>query len=189
MPSHTDYQPLGVKTLWLFIFERSTVAVLALVLSIAMFVLFNVNIPMSYQALGQLTVNFHEIVRIAALGFLFLFCVALAGAILAGWLVYINYKFFLGEDALKIKRGILSKEEIAIPYRQIQDVNIRRDVSFMMFGLSKIIIQSAGRGDRGGDDSSESEGTLPAIDKDLAEKLQEELLKRANVEKVIPANQ
>jgi len=98
--------------------------------------------------------------------------------------IYSRYKFCLGDDSLKIKRGILYKEEVAIPYRQIQDVDIKRDLSFQMLGLSRIVIITAGHeeDEKPGDD--DTEGILPALDKDLAEWLQAELLRRANVQKV-----
>ena len=106
---------------------------------------------------------------------------------LVAWLIYINYKFCFGEDSLRIKRGILNKEEIAIPYRQIQDVDLVRDFSFMILGLSRIIILTAGHEDHDPSDDADarSVGLLPAIDKNLAEWLQAQLLKRANVQKVI----
>ena len=103
---------------------------------------------------------------------------------LIAWLIYANYKFCLGDDSLKIKRGILNKEEVAIPYRQIQDVDIRRDISFQMLGLSSIVILTAGHEEDEKPGEDESEGVLPALDKNLAEWMQAELLKRANVQKV-----
>ena len=115
---------------------------------------------------------------------LVLFVVVFAITLLVAWLIYKNYKYCLGDDSLKIKRGILNKEEVAIPYRQVQDVDLKRDLSFQMLGLSRIIIITAGHEDdeKPGDD--DTEGILPALDKDLAEWLQAELLKRANVQKV-----
>jgi uncharacterized membrane protein YdbT with pleckstrin-like domain len=100
------------------------------------------------------------------------------------WMEYRTYKYCLGENSLKIKRGLFTKEEVAIPYRQIQDVDIRRDLYFQMMGLSRIIILTAGQEDETPDDS-ESEGILPALDKNLAEWMQAQLLERANVQKVI----
>jgi putative membrane protein len=113
-----------------------------------------------------------------------LFVIVFAITILIAWLIYKNYKYCLGDDSLKIKRGILNKEEVAIPYRQIQDVDLRRDLTFQMIGLSQIVILTAGHDEdeKPGDD--DTEGILPALDKDLAEWLQAELLKRANVQKV-----
>jgi putative membrane protein len=115
-----------------------------------------------------------------------LFVIAVGIAFLVAWLMYSTFKFSLGADSLKIKKGILNKEEIAIPYRQIQDVDLKRDLSFQMLGLSRIIILTAGHEDEktaAGDE--DSEGILPALDKDLAEWLQAELLKRTNVQKVV----
>jgi len=120
----------------------------------------------------------------AAWAFAGLFVISFLVIFLIAWLIYVNYKFMLGDDSLKIKRGILNKEEVAMPYRHIQDVDIERDLSFQMMGLSRIVILTAGQEEEKNKDD-ESEGILPAMDKDLAEWLQAELLKRANVQKVV----
>ena len=50
----------------------------------------------------------------------------------------------LDDDALKIRRGILSKEETAIPYRQIQDVDIEQNISDRIWGVARLAILTAG---------------------------------------------
>jgi len=50
------------------------------------------------------------------------------------------------------------------------------------------VILTAGHEDNEDKNQPESEGVLPAMDKDLAVELQEELLKRADVQKVIQTN-
>lgn len=173
-----NYHTLGKKTLWIFILGRIQAAIVFLLLAVVLFVVSQQGFLNSGSSA--------DLGRYALLGAgacLVLFIVVLAIVLLAGWLVYKNYTFALGDDSLKIKRGILSKEEIAIPYRQIQDVDINRDLSFRMMGLSKIVILTAGHEDKG-DANDDSEGILPAIDKDLADWLQAELLKRANIQKV-----
>ncbi|MDO8664926.1 MAG: PH domain-containing protein [Candidatus Liptonbacteria bacterium] len=179
-----DYQRLGYKTLWLFILERSTIALIALLIASGMFMLLGQDLPTDYSALGQFTVNVHQLVRLVALIAFLGFVIAFLLAALIGWLVYIHYEFQLGDHALKIKRGIFHKEEIAIPYRQIQNVNVRRDVAYQIFGLSKLIIQSAGHDDPN-DPHDDAQGVLPALDRHLAESAKEEILKRSNVEKVV----
>jgi putative membrane protein len=173
------YHTMGKKTFWIFLLQRVHAAFILLLLTIVLFVLeqqpFLASTPIG------------DITRYVALGAwigLALFVVVFLITLLIAWLIYANYKFCLGDDSLKIKRGILNKEEVAIPYRQIQDVDIKRDLSFQMIGLSRIIIITAGHDEdeRPGDD--DTEGILPALDKDLAEWLQAELLKRANVQKV-----
>ncbi len=186
-PKNDAYEHLGYKTLVLFILERSVIPFGALLFSLVMFVLFNLQLPGNYNVVGSFTVNLHELVQQGALlGFEFFF-ISFLIAIFIGWLNYINYRFQLDEDALKIKRGILNKEVVAIPYRQIQNVDVERSFGYLILGLSKLVILTAGHEDKG-DAQDESEGVLPALDKDLADRIQEELLRRANVEKVIPAD-
>ena len=93
--------------------------------------------------------------------------------------------FLMSDDSLKIKRGILNKVENAIPYRQIQNVDIERNFTFQMLGLSRLIILTAGHEDEATKGSNESEGIIPAIDSKLAEWLQTELLKKADIQKTI----
>ena len=94
----------------------------------------------------------------------------------------------MAEDSFKIKRGVLSKTENAIPYRQIQNVDIERSLMFQMLGLSRLIILTAGHEDESIKGENESEGVIPAIDQKLAEWLQTELLKKADVQKTIQVN-
>lgn len=175
-----QYRHLGKKTLWLFITERSTVALIILLISI--FTLIS-------SGTGSGIVNvFGSPINIRLIGFygFGLFIVAVGFTFFVSWLLYITYKYMLDADSLKVKRGILSQEQVAIPYRQIQDVTIERSITYRLWGLSRLIILTAGREEEKGD-TGESEGILPALDKDVAEKLQEELLSRANVQKVVEA--
>ncbi len=174
-----EYRTLGRKTLWLFVFERMNATLLFFLLAIVLLV-----------AGGQKSLAATPFGNVAAYAMLgaaasaILFIVVFGVTFLVAWLIYSNYKFALGEDSLKIKRGILEKEEVAIPYRQIQDVDIERDISFQMMGLSRILILTAGHEDVGKQGGDDSEGILPALDKDLAAWLQQELLRRANIQKV-----
>ena len=173
------YHTMGKKTFWIFLLQRVQAAFILFLLTIVLLVISQQAFLASTQ-IGNLT----GYAVMAAWMCLALFIVVFAITLLIAWLIYKNYKFCLGDDSLKIKRGVLNKEEVAIPYRQIQDVDIRRDLSFQMIGLSQIVILTAGHDEdeKPGDD--DSEGILPALDKDLAEWLQAELLKRANVQKV-----
>lgn len=172
------YHTLGKKTYWIFLMQQIGASVVLLILSVLLYTLqaqpFLSGKQFSFVA---------PYVGMAANICLVLFLLIFAFTLFVVWITYRNYKYCLGDNSLKIKRGVFSKEEVAIPYRQIQDVDIKRDLSFQMMGLSRIIILTAGHEDEAPGDS-ESEGILPAIDKDLAEWLQAELLKRANVQKV-----
>jgi uncharacterized membrane protein YdbT with pleckstrin-like domain len=179
------YHTLGKKTLTIFVLQRIQASLILLVVGLVLFAL------EGQSFLAQVPVpNFGQYVAIATEACFILFAFFFAFGFLIAWLIYINYKYMLSEDSLKIQRGILNKEEIAIPYRQIQDVDIDRDLSLRLIGLSRIIILTAGHEDapNSKDDPNErgqSEGYLPALDRDLAEWLRDELLRRTNVQKVV----
>jgi uncharacterized membrane protein YdbT with pleckstrin-like domain len=181
IPEET-YHTLGKKTLMIFVLQRIQTSFILLILAIVLFGIqgqeFLIQTPAG---------NIAPYVSLTALIVLGIFVISFLLGFFIAWLIYINYKFSLEEDSLKIKRGILNKEEIAIPYRQIQDVDITRDLSFLMLGLSRIAILTAGHEDQDPEkkEAGQSEGFLPALDKDLAEWLQAELLKRANIQKVV----
>lgn len=179
LPAET-YHKLGRKTFAIFFLQRIGASLILLLASIALFVLqgqqFVAGVPIPH---------FGYYLYLGAWACFALFAIFFLLSFFIAWLHYTTYQFCLSEDSLKIKRGILNKEEIAIPYRQIQDVDINRDLSFQMMGLSHIVILTAGHEDETrGAESGESEGVLPALDKDMAEWLQGELLRRANVQKV-----
>jgi uncharacterized membrane protein YdbT with pleckstrin-like domain len=183
VPTNT-YHVLGPKTLWIMVLERIHAAFLLLVLAIILFAIKGQPFLNLKPPIGDL----QPYANIAAWVVLGLFVIVFLLTFFIAWLIYINYKFMLGDDSLKIKRGILNKEEISMPYRQIQDVDIERDLAFQMMGLSRIVILTAGHEDKD-DKDDETEGILPAMDKDLAEWIQAQLLQRANVQKVVEEKQ
>lgn len=179
------YQRLGSKTLMVFVLGRIGAPFILLLVSVGLFSIQGANF-LAHVPIQNLT----QYINLAAWACLLLFALFFLFAFLVSWLIYINYKFALGDNSLKIKRGVFDQEEVAIPYRQIQDVDLERPLSFRMMNLSRIVILTAGHEDQPGSgdnplERGESEGYLPALDKDLAEWLQAEILKRANVQKVI----
>jgi len=162
------YERLGWKTFWVFMMERMNIALVVGVIACA-FVVFNL-----------------PLVGYAVWIFLIVFTVTL----LVAWIEYASFAFLLAPDALKVKRGVIHKEEVAIPYRQIQNVDIERTFLYQLAGTSRLVILTAGHDDTDAtkeDGKAESEGIIPVIDKKLAARLQTELLSRANIQKVVQA--
>jgi putative membrane protein len=105
--------------------------------------------------------------------------------LLIAWLQYIMFQFRLDADIFKIKRGILTKSETAIPYRRIESVDIRRTLIHQLFGVSRITIETTIDSESTSDNKSNaSDEVFPVIDHVLAQNIQEELTKRANVQKM-----
>lgn len=164
MPTE-QYQKLGWKTFWVFLAEW-TKGALIIGLVAVLFIVF--KIPYA---------------QYAALAFLLVLVVT----VLIAWIEYRSYGFLMGEHAFRVRRGVIHKDEVAIPYRQIQTVNIERPLFYQIAGTSKLIILTAGQEDTDtekGANHAESEGIIPVVDKELALKLQAELLGRANIQKV-----
>jgi uncharacterized membrane protein YdbT with pleckstrin-like domain len=173
------YCTMGPKTFWIFFLRRAHATIILFFLTIALFILSQQSFLVTKQ-FGNIAPYVFGAAELCALAFV----VVLGLTLLITWFVYSRYKYCLGDNSLKIKRGLLNKEEVSIPYRQIQDVDIKRDLSFQIMGLSRILILTAGHEDER-PEGDESEGILPALDSALAEWMQAELLKRANVQKVI----
>ena len=97
--------------------------------------------------------------------------------VLGAWVDYASVKFMFDEFAFHIQNGIFSKSEIAIPYRQIQNVNHDQSLTEKMWGMTRVIVETAGTDDVR---SAESSGDLPVLDSDTAQMLEQELLKRSS---------
>lgn len=163
MPN-TGYKKLGWKTFWVFLSDKSKPAILVGVISWAL---------LAFK------------VPYAGWSVLVFFLVAIGTAIVV-WFDYSGYGYELGEDALRVKHGVFHKDETAIPYRQIQNVDIERPFLYVLSGTSRLVILTAGQEDKSGASAdADSEGVIPIIDKDLAVELQNELLKKANIQKVV----
>ena len=174
------YQTLGKKVFWLFFLQTSPAAFIVLLISIVAFIF-------SFQPFLASTM-FGNLQNDTVTASLALFIISLIIFIISlglAWINYMNYTFLMAEDSFKIKRGVFAKTENAIPYRQIQNVDIERSIMFQMLGLSRLIILTAGHEDEKNRNSDEAEGVIPAIDNKLAGWMQTELLKRADIQKTV----
>lgn len=179
-----QYQTLGNKVFWLFFLQMCPVAFMFLLVSIISFILsfqpFLANFPIGNTQKDALLVS------------LILFSISIvifASSFVYARMIYKNYVFLVADDSFKIRRGVINKIENAIPYRQIQNVDIERGFLFQMLGLSRLIILTAGHEDENVKGTDEAEGVISAIDQHLAEWLQAELLKRANIQKTVEIDQ
>jgi len=110
--------------------------------------------------------------------------VILIGEIFVYW-TYKNWKYEFTPDSLKIEKGVIVKSYKSIPYARIQNVDITRGILARIIGFSTIDIQTAGysgvynsRGSVG-----VSEGHLPAVSVDGAERIREFLMKKISGKK------
>jgi len=94
-------------------------------------------------------------------------------------MAYKRWKYEFTPQSLKLERGIIWKKYSNVPYERVQNVDIHRGILARIFGFSTIDIQTAGfhmsYGRRG---MPRSEGHIPAIDIEKAEKIREFLIKK-----------
>jgi len=130
---------------------------------------------------------------IGLIGFLFLGAEALVGIFLIGVFVYILLIIIIAEiyarmaynrwfyeftdDNLKIEKGIIWKRYSNIPYERVQNVDIHRGIIARICGFSSVNIQTAGYS-YAGRGMPVSEGYLPAVNIEVAERIREFLMKK-----------
>jgi len=94
-------------------------------------------------------------------------------------MAYNRWFYEFTDTNLKLERGVIWKKYSNIPYERVQNVDIQRGIIARMLGFSTINIQTAGysvpAGGRGG---MGSEGYIPAIDIDTAEKIRDFVMKK-----------
>ncbi|MEK7158017.1 MAG: PH domain-containing protein [Patescibacteria group bacterium] len=95
-------------------------------------------------------------------------------------LTYRFYRYELTDAGFRKELGVIYKKYVTIPYDRIQNVDIYRGILARILGLSDLNIQTAGASatmNRYG--AMGAEGRLPALSKETAEQLRDELIQRA----------
>lgn len=167
------YQRLGPKTFWMSLSQR---------LSVSLGFLFLAVVCIVAVRLSVVPVEVKPLIMMGEILFFGIFIVTGVVGFISGYLIYKNHLFCLAEDAFKIKTGIFTKIETSFPYRQIQNVEIERPFVFQVLGLSKIVIITAGT-DNPRTMRNEAEGLLPMVEKEIAEALRDELLRRSDIQR------
>lgn len=108
-------------------------------------------------------------------------------AVLFVWarLSYHFYRYELTNLGFRRESGVIYKKYVTIPYEKIQNVDIYRGIIARFLGLSDLHIQTAGTSSIGryGKYGAFSEGNLPGLQRDEAERLRDELVRRAQSKK------
>jgi len=98
-------------------------------------------------------------------------------------LSYNNWKYEFTEDTLKIEKGIIWKKYTSIPYERVQNVDLHRGVIARMLGFSVVNVQTAGASFVQGGRDAISEGFIPGVSKEEAEKIRDFLTKKISGKK------
>lgn len=88
------------------------------------------------------------------------------------YLYWQNYEFYFEDGDLKINSGVITKNELDIPVRRIQDIDTSRSVVHRIIGIAQVNVKTAG-----GDTSKAS---LKYLDDEQAEQVKERLRELKN---------
>lgn len=167
------YRNLGTQTLLMMLFKRSTP--LLLFLPGLVFLFFLVN----YVPIGYINV-WSDVV----IGYVLVFALVIVIVVAFGCLEYARYGISMGEKSLRVRRGLISVEELGLPYRRIKDVNIRRSLIDQIFGMSDVVITVLDMDDTNNTKNHESTMILPSLRERMALEIQDTILRRAQVEEI-----
>ena len=176
------YYPLGNKTLTMLIMRRCFfVFFMAVILVIGLFYL------------QFIAVEYIETALYIFFGYLMILIFLSVGAFFLGWLEYSRYEITLGDKNLKMQRGLITVEQVGIPYRHIQDIKIERSLLAQIIGVSDVMVSLSGAEQQEIHPGEKYAGDihkiiLPAIEDRIAKQIQEIILNKAQVQQMDVSN-
>lgn len=103
------------------------------------------------------------------LGFVFIAAAVFVGivslSLLWEYVVWRRYDYYFEEDSLRITHGVFRRDEREIPYRRIQNVNIKKNIVQRVLDIAKVDFETAGGAD--------TEASLKYVKQDEARNIQE----------------
>ena len=179
----------GAKTFYIKLLQNAQVSIFAIFVVFLAIVLKMIGIenliPSLIPPMTLILINLA--VNWVVVGGLILFFITLALACLITTVDYYTFYFMLDENGLRTKQGLLYKQEISVPYRQIQDIDIDQSFIFQLFGVCKLNILTAGQDSS--NDNDPTEVNFPVIDKALAYDLRDKLLSHSSIVVTVPEKQ
>lgn len=108
--------------------------------------------------------------------------IALAGAVvalIATLLIWLRFRYGVGEGEIVIESGVLHRQRRVIPFDRIQDIDIEQRLLARLFGLAKVRIETGG--------AAKDEGSLDAVSLAEAHRLREVIRQRGTSGAAAPA--
>lgn len=93
--------------------------------------------PMVAAVFGTGSRNRPELIPIVILAVLLI-------SIFFRWLAWLRTHYHIGEDDIRIERGILSRSARSIPYDRIQDVSVEQKLLARLLGISEVKFETGG---------------------------------------------
>jgi membrane protein YdbS with pleckstrin-like domain len=183
------YYRLGHTTLYYLLFKYGFPAIILFLLELILLgASAGGNTLPPFSEWVSASAAFAQIIHLAAefLPLFILAAIVFALIMAYGW--YLSFRYKLEDNDLSFEKGLLSKQEISVPFHQIENVDIEQSILYRIFGLADLIILTAGHEDPEHAQKDEAEITMPALNAREARHLQRYLLDRSNVQRVVTEN-
>jgi uncharacterized membrane protein YdbT with pleckstrin-like domain len=129
--------------------------------------------------------NFLAITNYIAWGCFILWAAWLAVGAFIATMKYKTCSIMLDESSLHLVKGIFGREEVAIPYRRIQSVDIKQPFSSRILGVARVVIATTTDLEQPSEkDNEANDEIISLMDYPFAILVQKELTGRAEVEKM-----
>ncbi len=112
-------------------------------------------------------------IQALGIGYFYAALFAILGLIfLRAYLIYKNFQFKIVNNHFILKKGILKKSNIEIPFHRIQNINFKQNIVQQIIGVFQVSIETAG--------SKDTEIAIKALSLDKAKALKELISQNSN---------
>ena len=185
-PDKDGYYRLGHTTLYYLLFKYGfPVLIFFLIELILLGAAAGGNTLPPFSQWVSESLGFADFIRDAAGIVPILIILGLVFALIMAYGWYFSFRYKLEDNDLSFENGIVGIQEISIPFRQIQNVDIEQSIIYRIFNLADLVILTAGHEDPEHARKDETEIIMPALNAQEARKLQQYLLDRANVQRSV----
>ena len=178
-----QYYSLGKRVFWMFALQQSAISIALIVIDVFLIAIRPIILSHAQYFAGINLNNLSYLIIIALL--------AVAASleiigIITAKLKYGISKVMTDDSSLRIIKGILSKEEIEIPYRRIQSVSIKQSLLYRLLGIGHVAISATTDLEQPSSsiENESDDEVIPIMEYDLAKAIADTLTNKAEVEKM-----
>jgi membrane protein YdbS with pleckstrin-like domain len=107
----------------------------------------NYSVGIFFGIIFFIIIAFFDVTILGTLiGYIIIAFIVLPISFLVMLLRFVTFSYWLTEDFINVKQGVITRSEKHIPFSVIQDVIVNQDILDRFFGLSTVIVENAAMG-------------------------------------------
>ncbi|MCL5733739.1 MAG: PH domain-containing protein [Patescibacteria group bacterium] len=178
-----QYYSLGKRVFWMFALQQSVIAIALIIVDVFLIVVRQTILSHAQYFTG---INLNNLSYLIIIALLIVAAFLESIGIIIAKLKYGISKIMTDDSSLRIVRGILSKEEIEIPYRRIQSVSIKQSLLYRLLGIGHVAISTTTDLEQPSSNIENESGdeVIPIMEYELAQAIADTLTNKAEIEKM-----